>query len=269
MQPHLLRSKNSLISSLPVHEYAILAPHFELVTLRPGQVLHLAGQPLRHLYFPVDAVTSEMLLMPDGKTTELAMIGPEGVVGFEHAMDSSRSSYRVEVIGGGFAFRIGSMTLREKAKELPEVVSALRLFAHALLTYIAQTAACNRAHSVDEQVCRWLLHAADRFRSAAIPVTQQKIADALGVRREGVSGSIAKLRDEGLVESGRGTVLLLDRDGIEARACECYRVVQREYDRLFKPAQTTRVDSAQQRYCDPDREDRRWSAQRREPVLVP
>jgi CRP-like cAMP-binding protein len=226
---------NRIIAGLPPDEIAVLEPQLELVRLRRGTVLYEADAPLTHLYFPAGSVVSQMLLMTDGKTTELSMIGREGVVGAEFAMGSTHVYHRVEILGAGCAARIPAATLQASVARLPRLMHSLRLFSHVLMACSAQAAMCNRAHSIDEQICRWLLHAAERFPSSDLPVTQQTIALGIGVRREGISVALSKLRAEGAVEFSRGKIRILRHERIAARACECYGIVRREYGRLFPP----------------------------------
>ena len=220
---------------MPADEIAVLERHLELVRLRRGTVLYEADAPLTHLYFPAGSVMSQMLLLADGKTTELSMIGREGVVGAEFAMGGSHVYHRVEILGAGFALRISAAALQAEIERLPRLERSLRLFAHVLITCSAQTAMCNRAHSIDEQICRWLLHATERFPSADLPVTQQTIALGIGVRREGISVALSKLKAEGAVEFSRGKIRILGHERIATRACECYSIVHGEYERLFPP----------------------------------
>ncbi|MGF7131771.1 CRP-like cAMP-binding protein [Paraburkholderia sp. EB58] len=224
---------NDLLGALPAREWQRLAPHLELVGLRADQLLCDSGQPIHHVYFPTTAIVSVLLTMEDGGSVEVAAIGYEGMTGVPIVTGGETMPNRVQVQSPGFAYRISAQCLRQQIAQSSFLRQLTLLYAHALLTQIAQTAACNRYHSLPRQLCRWLLIEMDRVGSDELVVTQQMIADMLGVRREGVTEAAGKLHDEGVIRHSRGHIKVLDRRGLESRACECYGAVKREFDRLL------------------------------------
>ncbi|AOZ01963.1 Crp/Fnr family transcriptional regulator [Cupriavidus sp. USMAHM13] len=224
---------NHLLGAIPRAEWEALAPYLELVRLRGGELLTGAGQRIVHVYFPTTGVVSLLSLLEDGATVEFAAVGNEGLVGIPVVTGGDTMPCRVEVRSPGFAYRLPARVLRGELERLHVLQRVTLLYVQAVLTQIAQTAACNRHHSLNKQLCRWLLLALDRMDSNELVITQQVIANMLGVRREGVTEAAGKLEDLGLIHHSRGHITVLDRCGLERHACECYKLVKREYDRLL------------------------------------
>ncbi|SED04346.1 cAMP-binding domain of CRP or a regulatory subunit of cAMP-dependent protein kinases [Burkholderia sp. WP9] len=227
------RRGNCLLEALPTHEWEALAPHFELVELTPGQMLSKSGELVRTVYFPVTAIISLLQTMENGSSVEIAAIGRDGTTGVPILTGGDTMPASVQAQCRGFAHRISAKALRDALQNCASLRSVMLLYMQALLTQVAQTAACNRLHRLDEQLSRWLLVDIDRSGTSDLHVTQQLIADMLGVRREGVTEASGKLRESNLIDHSRGRVRILDRTGLEARSCECYEIVKREFDRLL------------------------------------
>jgi CRP-like cAMP-binding protein len=232
---------NDLLGTLPEREWQKLAPHLEIVGLRADQLLCDSGQPIHHVYFPTIAIVSVLLTMEDGGSVEVAAIGHEGMTGIPIVTGGETMPNRIQVQSPGSAYRINAQCLRQQIAQSHFLRQLMLLYAHALLTQIAQTAACNRYHSLPRQLCRWLLIEMDRVGSDELVLTQQMIADMLGVRREGVTEAAGKLHDDGVIRHSRGHIKVLDRKGLESRACECYGVVKREFDRLLPSLQQSQA----------------------------
>ena len=224
---------NHLLAALPRKEWETLSGHLELVRMRAGQLLTDSGQRIHHVYFPTTAIVSMLSLLENGATAEIAAIGNEGLVGIPVLTGGDTMPCRVEVRTPGFAYRLSAGTLRQEFMRSPTIQRATLLYVQAVLTQIAQTAVCNRHHSLNKQLCRWLLLALDRMATNELVITQQVIANMLGVRREGVTEAAGKLEDLGLIHHSRGHITVLDRHGLEAHSCECYKLVKREFDRLL------------------------------------
>ncbi|UEP39528.1 Crp/Fnr family transcriptional regulator [Burkholderia ambifaria] len=224
---------NHLLSALPYDEWQALAPHLELVRLRAEQLLYDSGQRIHHVYFPTTAVISILYMMENGGSVEVAAVGREGMTGVPVLTGGEAMPNRVQVQYAGFAYRMSAQALRLHFARSERMQRLMLLYMHALLTQIAQMAACNRHHSLNKQLCRWLLIEVDRVDSYELAVTQQLISEMLGVRREGVTEAAGKLHREGLILHRRGHIRVLDRNGLEANACECYGLVKREFDRLL------------------------------------
>ena len=225
--------QNRLIAALPAEDYARIAPALELVPIPLGHALYEPGVHMRHVYFPIDSIVSLLCVMEDGGSAEIAVVGNEGVVGVSLFMGGETTPSRAVVQGGGHAYRMKSQMLKEEFDRAGAMQHVLLHYTQALLTQMGQTAVCNRHHTLDQQLCRWLLLALDRLPSHELIMTQELIANMLGVGREGVTEAAGKLQRDGLIEYHRGHINVLDRPGLEARACECYAVVKREYDRLL------------------------------------
>jgi len=225
--------QNRLIAALPAEDYARIAPALELVPIPLGHALYEPGVHMRHVYFPIDSIVSLLCVMEDGASAEIAVVGNEGVVGVSLFMGGETTPSRAVVQGGGHAYRMKSQMLKEEFDRAGAMQHVLLHYTQALLTQMGQTAVCNRHHTLDQQLCRWLLLALDRLASHELIMTQELIANMLGVRREGVTEAAGNLQRAGLIEYHRGHINVLDRPGLEARACECYAVVKREYDRLL------------------------------------
>ena len=226
------RRNNHLLSALPAAEWERWLPQLEAVELPLGQVLYESGRTLSHVYFPTTAIVSLLNVMEDGASAEIAVVGNEGLVGIALFMGGESTPSRAVVQSAGYGFRLPAHTIKQDFSRAP-VLHLLLRYTQALITQMAQTAACNRHHSLDQQLCRWLLVSLDRLQDNELAMTQELIANMLGVRREGVTESALKLQHAGLIRYARGHITVLDRQGLERRSCECYAVVKKEYDRLL------------------------------------
>jgi CRP-like cAMP-binding protein len=225
--------QNRILAALTDEEYARLMPHLELVPQPLGQVLRESSGPMRHVYFPTTSIISKLYVMENGAQAEIAVVGNEGLLGVSYFMGGKTTTSRAIVQSAGHAFRLkGTVLADEFARGGPFQQHLLR-YSQALLTQIAQTAVCNRHHSLDQQFCRWLLLSFDRLSTDELFMTQELIANMLGVRREGVTEAAGKVQKAGLISYSRGHIRLLNRAGLEARACECYAAVKGEFDRLL------------------------------------
>ncbi|CAN5688604.1 Crp/Fnr family transcriptional regulator [soil metagenome] len=225
---------NQLLAALPVEELAAWLPALELVELPLGQVLYESGGTLSHVYFPTTAIVSMLYVMENGASAEIAVVGNEGIVGIALFMGGDSTPSRAVVQSAGHGFRLSARIIQSDFNRAPVLYLLLR-FTQALITQMTQTAVCNRHHSLDQQLCRWLLLSLDRLGGDELVMTQELIANMLGVRREGVTESASNLQRAGLIRYARGRISVLDRPGLEKRTCECYAVVKREYDRLLPP----------------------------------
>ncbi|WP_405029630.1 Crp/Fnr family transcriptional regulator [Methylibium sp.] len=225
--------KNLLLSALPDAEWAHWLPHLEAVDMPLGKVLYESGVTLSHVYFPTTAIVSLLYVMEDGASAEIAVVGQEGIVGISLFMGGESTPSRAVVQSAGQAFRLEAKLMMQEFNRAGPVLHLLLRYTQALITQMAQTAVCNRHHSLDQQLCRWLLLSLDRLHSAEIVMTQELIANMLGVRREGVTEAAGHLQKAGLIRYRRGHITVLDRTRLEERACECYAVVKKEYDRLL------------------------------------
>lgn len=223
---------NHLLAALPAAEMARWRPHLELVSLKLGTVLYESGGTLDFVYFSTTAIVSLLYVMEEGDSAEIAVVGNEGLVGISIFMGGASTPSRAVVQNAGKGFRIPSSTLKEEFKSAP-VLHLLLRYTQALITQMSQTAVCNRHHSLDQQLCRWLLFSLDRLTGNELVMTQELIANMLGVRREGVTEAALSLQKAGLIQYARGHITVLDRRGLEKRTCECYAVVKKEYDRLL------------------------------------
>jgi len=227
---------NHLLASLPDADYQEWLPHLEHVHLPLGKVLYESGDTMRHVYFPASTIVSLLYVMQSGASAEIAVVGSEGVVGISLFMGGESTPSRALVQSAGNAFRLKGQLLKQQFKSSPAVMHLLLLYTQALITQMTQTAACNRHHSVNQQLCRWLLLSLDRLDGNELRMTQELMANMLGVRREGVTEAALNLQKLGLIEYARGHIKILDRKGLEQRSCECYGVVKKEYDRLLPRA---------------------------------
>lgn len=225
--------QNSLLGMLPEEELNRLMPNLEKVPLTLGQSLCESGQQMSHVYFPTDSIVSLLCVMENGASTEIAVVGYEGVVGVSLFMGGETTPSRAIVQSAGHAYRLKGQLLKNEFYRAGSMQKSLLRYTQALITQMAQTAVCNRHHSVDQQLCRWLLLSLDRLPGDKLVMTQELIANMLGVRREGVTESAGKLQKAGLISYSRGHITVLDRPGLEARVCECYGVVKDEYERLL------------------------------------
>ena len=225
--------QNHLLAALPQQEYARLLPDLDLVPMPLGEVLYEPGTQMRHVYFPTSCIVSLLYVMEDGASAEIAVVGNEGIVGVSLFMGGESTTSRAVVQSAGHAYRLKGQLLKDEFYRAGPVQQLLLRYTQALLTQMAQTAVCNRHHTVDQQLCRWLLLSLDRLPSSDLTMTQELIANMLGVRREGVTEAAGKLQRAGLIEYRRGHITVLNRAGLEARVCECYAVVKKELDRLL------------------------------------
>jgi CRP-like cAMP-binding protein len=225
--------QNWLLSALGEAEWNLWSPHLERVNMPLGKVLYAAHSELSHVYFPTTAVVSLLYVMENGSSAEIAVVGNEGLVGISLFLGGHFTSGEAVVQAAGEGFRLRASTVMEQFNRGGPVLHLLLRYTQALITQMAQTAACNRHHSVEQQLCRWLLLTLDRLRTNDVVMTQELLSTMLGVRRASVTAAAGELQKSGLIRYGRGRIAVLDRPGIEARACECYEVVKKEYDRLL------------------------------------
>ena len=225
--------ENHLLAALPADEWERLRPKMELWPMALGHVLYESGSKLQHVYFPTTSLISLLYVMEDGASAEIAIVGKEGIVGISLFMGGETTPSRGIVQSAGSAYRVAGSFLKEEFLRAGTLQRLLLLYIQALITQMSQTAVCNRHHSVDQQLCRWLLMSLDRLPSNELTMTQELIANMLGVRREGVTESAGKLQKLGLISYNRGHIKVLDRPALEAHACECYAVVKKEFDRLL------------------------------------
>jgi CRP-like cAMP-binding protein len=200
-----------------------------------GEVVYESGATLSHVYFPTTAIISLLYVMENGASAEIAIVGAEGIVGVSIFMGGKSTPSRAVVQSAGLSFRLKAEIVEKEFDRTGPVLHLLLRYTQALITQMSQTAVCNRHHSLDQQLCRWLLLSLDRLQGNELVMTQELIANMLGVRREGVTEAALRLQRAGLIRYARGRILVLDRRGLEARTCECYAVVKREYDRLLPP----------------------------------
>ncbi|HET9977246.1 MAG TPA: Crp/Fnr family transcriptional regulator [Burkholderiaceae bacterium] len=224
---------NQLLAALPAPEYERWQPALEPVALALGQVIYESGVTLDHVYFPTTAIISLLYVMEDGASAEIAVVGREGMVGVALFMGGESTPSRAVVQSAGQGYRLRAQRMKDEFNRAGPVLHLLLRYTQALITQMAQTAVCNRHHSVDQQLCRWLLLSMDRLRGNELVMTQDLIANMLGVRREGVTEGAIKLQKAGLIRYARGRITVLDRPGLERATCECYAVVKKEYDRLL------------------------------------
>jgi CRP-like cAMP-binding protein len=225
--------KNLLLAALPDSEWERWLPQLESVAMPLGQVLYESGDTLSHVYFPTSAIVSLLYVMENGASAEIAVVGKEGIVGISLFMGGESTPSRAVVQSAGNGFRLKAQSVKNEFKRAGPVLHLLLRYTQALITQMAQTAVCNRHHSLDQQLCRWLLLSLDRLEDNELMMTQELIANMLGVRREGVTEGALKLQHAGLISYSRGRITVLDRPGLEKRTCECYAVVKKEYDRLL------------------------------------
>jgi CRP-like cAMP-binding protein len=226
---------NHILGALPPSESKRLFPHLQLVAMPLGKVLYESGVALQHIYFPTDAIVSLLYVMRDGASAEIAVVGNEGTVGVSLFMGGETTPSRALVQSAGYAYRLPGKRLKEEFNRHGSMLHLLLRYTQSLLTQMAQTAVCNRHHALDQQLCRWLLLSLDRLSSNQLDMTQELIANMLGVRREGVTEAAGKLQKLGVIRYVRGKITVLDRLHLERLSCECYAVVKRETDRLMAP----------------------------------
>ena len=224
---------NQLLAALPEENYRALLPSLELVDLPLGKALYEPGGAQGYVYFPTSSIVSLLYVLEDGSSAEIAVTGNEGLVGISLFMGGETTSTRAVVQSAGHGYRLKGEVLSREFESGGVLQHLLLRYTQALITQMTQTAVCNRHHSVDQQLCRWLLLSLDRLPGNELVMTQELIANMLGVRREGVTEAAGKLQAEGLIRYRRGHITVLDRAKLEARVCECYAVVKKEYDRLL------------------------------------
>jgi CRP-like cAMP-binding protein len=228
---------NNLLAAFPAAERERLFPQLELEPMPLGKVLYESGDVLHYVYFPTNSIVSLLYVLADGASAEISVVGNEGLIGIALFMGGETTSSRALVQSAGFAYRLSGQELKDEFHRSGEVQVLLLRYTQALITQMAQTAVCNRHHSVDQQLCRWLLLSLDRLPSNELVMTQELIANMLGVRREGVTEAAGKLEKLGVIRYARGRITVLDRPRLEQLCCECYAVVKKESDRLLpRPA---------------------------------
>jgi CRP-like cAMP-binding protein len=225
--------QNHLLAALPAQSRERLLPYFELITLPLGKVLYESGDVLQHVYFPTDAIVSLLYVMENGASAEISVVGNEGLIGIAVFMGGESTPSRAIVQSAGHAFRLPSQRLKDEFNRHGEMLLLMLRYTQALITQMAQTAVCNRHHSIDQQLCRWLLLSLDRLQDNQLIMTQELIANMLGVRREGVTDAAGKLQRLGVIEYSRGHIKVLDRAALEQLSCECYAVVRKETECLL------------------------------------
>jgi len=231
--------QNRLLAALPDSDLARWLPQLEPVSMPLGKVLYESGGRLGHVYFPTTSIVSLLYVLEDGGSAEIAVVGREGIVGISLFMGGDSTPSRAVVQSAGLGFRLKASLMMLEFNRAGPVLHLMLRYTQALITQMAQTAVCNRHHSLDQQLCRWLLLSLDRLDGNELVMTQELIANMLGVRREGVTAAASHLQAAGLIEYRRGHITVLDRDGLERCTCECYSVVKKEYDRLLPAATAT------------------------------
>jgi len=231
--PPVRPEQNHLLAALSPEVQDRLFPHMEIFPLPLGKVLYESGAALRHVYFPTDAIVSLLYVMENGASAEISVVGNEGLIGVALFMGGDTTPSRAIVQSAGAAFRLPGQRIKDEFLLHGELLALMLRYTQALITQMAQTAVCNRHHSVDQQLCRWLLLSLDRLPDNKLTMTQELIANMLGVRREGVTEAAGKLQKMGVIKYSRGQITVLDRPRLEQLSCECYKVVKAETDRLL------------------------------------
>ena len=226
-------TQNHLLAALPAAEFDRLAPRLELVAMPLGEALYESGGRLHHVYFPTTSIVSLLYVLENGASAEIAVVGNEGILGISLFMGGETTPSRAVVQSDGFGYRLKAGLLKKEFNRGGPVLHLLLRYTQALITQMTQTAVCNRHHSIEQQLCRWLLLSLDRLSSDSLTMTQELIANMLGVRREGVTEAAGNLQRAGLIRYSRGRIEVLDRPGLENAVCECYAVVKTEVDRLL------------------------------------
>lgn len=227
-------NRNHLLAALPATEFERLKPHLELVHLPLGDVLCESGGRLSHVYFPTSTIISLHYILENGASSEIAGVGNEGMLGISLFMGGETTPSWATVQTGGYGYRLKAAIMMQEFNSGGPVQRLLLRYAQALITQISQTAVCNRHHTIEQQLCRWLLLTLDRLNSEELIMTQELIASMLGVRREGITEAAGKLQQAGIIRYRRGHITVLDRAGLTAHVCECYDVVKKEFERLFR-----------------------------------
>lgn len=232
-QPLHFPQQNHLLNALPEEDFLRIAPSLELAEMPLGLVLYESGGQLKNVYFPTTSIVSLLYVLENGASAEIAVVGNEGVLGISLFMGGETTPSRAVVQSAGFGYKLSAKHLKDEFRRGENMMRLLLRYTQALITQMAQTAVCNRHHSVEQQLCRWLLLSMDRLSGDKLNMTQELIANMLGVRREGVTEAACKLQHAGLIQYARGHIEVLDRPGLEKRVCECYQVVKTEFDRLL------------------------------------
>lgn len=227
--------QNHLLAALPKADHERILPHLELVPLPLGWAVYESGDHQGYVYFPTTSIVSLLYVMHDGASAEIAVVGNEGVVGIALFMGGESTPSRAVVQSAGYGYRLRASVLKTEFGHGTTLQHLLLRYTQALITQMAQTAVCNRHHALEQQLCRWLLLSMDRLPSNELTMTQELIANMLGVRREGVTEAAGHLQAAGLIKYSRGHIVIIDRPKLETKVCECYAVVRREYDRLLPP----------------------------------
>jgi CRP-like cAMP-binding protein len=225
--------QNHLLAALPAAEFQRLEGDLELVQMPLGEVLYESGCKLHYVYFPTTSIVSMLYVLEDGASAEIAIVGNEGILGISLFMGGETTPSRAVIQSAGWGYRLKAHLMKAEFKRGGPVMHLFLRYTQALITQMTQTAVCNRHHSIEKQLCRWLLMSLDRLSSDSLTMTQDLIANMLGVRREGVTEAAGKLQRSGLIRYSRGHITVLDRPGLETRVCECYEVVKVEFDRLL------------------------------------
>ncbi|HEY0563103.1 MAG TPA: Crp/Fnr family transcriptional regulator [Methylophilus sp.] len=225
--------QNFLLAALPEEDFVRIKAMLELVPMPLGQVLYESGGKLHYVYFPTTSIISLLYVLENGASAEIAVVGNEGILGISLFMGGETTPSRAVVQSAGFGYRLKASLLKQEFNRGGPMMHLLLRYTQALITQMTQTAVCNRHHSVDQQLCRWLLLSIDRLASDELSMTQELIANMLGVRREGVTEAAGKLQKAGLIDYSRGHIKVLNRAGLEKKVCECYQVVKTEFDRLL------------------------------------
>jgi len=228
--------QNHLLAALPDEVFDRISPHLERVAMPLGDVLYESGGQLQHAYFPTTAIISLHYIMENGASAEIAGVGNEGVLGISLFMGGNTTPSRAAVYTGGHGYRLKERLMMEEFNRAGPMMRLMLRYTQALITQMSQTAVCNRHHSVEQQLCRWLLLTLDRLPTNELTLTQELIANMLGVRREGITETAGNLQREGLISYRRGHITVLNRAGLETHACECYQVVKKEFHRLLSDA---------------------------------
>ncbi len=227
--------QNHILAALPADVQQRIFPYLEETPMSLGEVLYEPGDKMRHVYFPTNCIVSLLYVMESGASAEISVVGNEGLVGISLFMGGESTSSRAIVQSGGSGYRLAGQRLVDEFDRHGELMSLVLRYTQALITQMAQTAVCNRHHTIDQQLCRWLLLSLDRLSTNHLVMTQELIANMLGVRREGVTESAGRLQHLGVIEYRRGHIEVVDRPRLEQLSCECYAVVKKETDRLLKP----------------------------------
>ena len=226
-------TQNHLLASLPNADYERIASQIELVAMPLGEAIYESGGKPNYVYFPTTSIVSLLYVLQNGASAEIAVVGNEGILGISVFMGGETTPNRAVVQSAGFAYRMKSQLLKDEFDQGGPMLQLLLRYTQALITQMSQTAVCNRHHTIDQQLCRWLLLSLDRLPSNKLTMTQELIANMLGVRREGVTEAAGKLQRAGIISYCRGHIEVLDRHKLEATVCECYKVVKQEFDRLL------------------------------------